>query len=410
MTSEVARPGPDGVVPGREAEVPEPGVPGTVMSQAAEACGQRAPVTPDDTVGAPGAGGEGGTSGGGEVAGEGAAPGGGAGVVGQALPDEGSGATRGDSVGGEGISEGGVAGREPDGSSQAVTGAAASSVDLVQVFETGYLIERPDVSQVVCLDHDVRRINLTALRPVAAAHPYPLVFSSVLGAHLYGFPSTDSDIDLHGVHLLPAAQVVGLRHGPQTVERTWLHDEVTLDLVTHDIGKFLRLMLRRNGFVLEQLLSPLVITTGPVHEELISLAPACLTRRHAHHYRTHAQEQWSLYQQSGQLKPLLYTFRLLLTGIHALRAGAVVTHLPTLLGLMSRAPAYLGELIALKATGEYEDVPVLPERVSDDVMKLQVELDLAENDSPLPDHPGVEGALHDLLVRLRLEGAATYHG
>jgi predicted nucleotidyltransferase len=194
------------------------------------------------------------------------------------------------------------------------------------------------------------------------------------------------------------------------VERSWLHDEVKLDLVTHDVGKFLRLMLRRNGYVLEQLLSPLVVTTGSVHEELIAAAPACLTRQHAHYYRTSAQEHWELYQQSGQLKPLLYTFRLLLTGIHAARAGVLVTHLPTLLGLMPMSPGYLGELIELKATGEYDDVPVLPERVGDDVVKLQVELDLAEDDSSLPDHPGAEGALHDLLVRLRLEGTAAYHG
>ena len=34
-------------------------------------------------------------------------------------------------------------------------------------------------------------------------HPYPLVFATISGAHLYGFPSADSDYDLRGVHLLP---------------------------------------------------------------------------------------------------------------------------------------------------------------------------------------------------------------
>lgn len=34
-------------------------------------------------------------------------------------------------------------------------------------------------------------------------HPYPLVFATISGAHLYGFPSADSDDDLRGVHLLP---------------------------------------------------------------------------------------------------------------------------------------------------------------------------------------------------------------
>ena len=34
-------------------------------------------------------------------------------------------------------------------------------------------------------------------------HPYPLLFATISGAHLYGFPSPDSDYDLRGVHLLP---------------------------------------------------------------------------------------------------------------------------------------------------------------------------------------------------------------
>ena len=34
------------------------------------------------------------------------------------------------------------------------------------------------------------------------SHPFTLVFATISGAHLYGFPSPDSDFDLRGVHLL----------------------------------------------------------------------------------------------------------------------------------------------------------------------------------------------------------------
>ena len=44
-------------------------------------------------------------------------------------------------------------------------------------------------------------------------HPYPLLFATISGAHLYGFPSPDSDFDLRGVHLLPLTEVVGLKAG-----------------------------------------------------------------------------------------------------------------------------------------------------------------------------------------------------
>ena len=80
-------------------------------------------------------------------------------------------------------------------------------------------------------------------------------------------------------------------------------------------------MLRRNGYVLEQLLSPLVVHTTDAHAELAALAPAVLTSHHAHHYRGFASTQWRLFEKTGELKPLLYTFRVLLTGIHLMRSG-----------------------------------------------------------------------------------------
>lgn len=46
---------------------------------------------------------------------------------------------------------------------------------------------------------------------------------------------------------------------------------VELDLVMHDAHKFARLLLSRNGYVLEQLLSPYMVQTTPAHAELLAL-------------------------------------------------------------------------------------------------------------------------------------------
>jgi len=81
------------------------------------------------------------------------------------------------------------------------------------------------------------------------AQPHPLLFVTVSGAHLYGFPSPDSDFDLRGVHLLPPEDVVGLRTPRETIEVARDDDGLELDLVTHDVAKFARLLLRRNGYV-----------------------------------------------------------------------------------------------------------------------------------------------------------------
>jgi predicted nucleotidyltransferase len=54
--------------------------------------------------------------------------------------------------------------------------------------------------------------------------------------------------------------------------------------VTHDARKFFSLLLKKNGYVLEQVLSPLVIRTTPAHTELKEIAVQSVTRHHAHHY------------------------------------------------------------------------------------------------------------------------------
>lgn len=106
------------------------------------------------------------------------------------------------------------------------------------------------------------------MRAEAERHPYPLLFATISGAHLYGFPSQDSDYDLRGVHILPAKEAVGLLPKQETVEFAGVRGELDMDLVTHDVRKFFNLLLKRNGYVLEQLYSPLIVQTSPEHDEL----------------------------------------------------------------------------------------------------------------------------------------------
>jgi predicted nucleotidyltransferase len=101
------------------------------------------------------------------------------------------------------------------------------------------------------------------LAAVARRGPEP-VFAAISGAHLYGFASPDSDVDLRGAFLLPSRALLGLRPAPETIT---IDDtsRVDLDWVAHDVRKFARLMTNHNGYVLEQLFSPLVVVTTPAH-------------------------------------------------------------------------------------------------------------------------------------------------
>jgi uncharacterized protein len=234
------------------------------------------------------------------------------------------------------------------------------------------------------------------------SHPYPLVFATISGAHLYGFASPDSDYDVRGVHILPPREVLGLVRGRETIE-TMLDGPPEVDLVTHDAEKFFRLLLRRNGYVLEQVLSPLVALTTPAHEKLRDLARRSITRHHAHHYLGFSENQWRLFEKERprRLKPLLYVFRVLLTGIHLMRAGEVEPNLVHLNDAF-RLP-YLPELIARKTTGAeqqtIDDADV--QFFENEYSRLRELLMLAQADTTLPEAPETGEELHELLLELR---------
>src|SRR6056297_1134874 len=236
-------------------------------------------------------------------------------------------------------------------------------------------------------------------------HPFPLVFATISGAHLYGFPSPDSDFDLRGVHLLPLETVVGLDEGKQTVEKEGVYDGLEIDLVTHDAAKFFNLMLRRNGYVLEQIFSPLVVFTTPEYDELKSIAAECITRHHAHHYLGFAATQWKLFSKESppRVKPLLYVYRVLLTGIHLMRTGKVEANLITL-NETAELP-YLDDLIAQKQTGPEKGTLHTTDLDfhTREYERLTQELESAHEQSSLPEMPTARPALNDLLVQLRLK-------
>lgn len=249
-------------------------------------------------------------------------------------------------------------------------------------------------------------IRYDLLRDQVDAHPYRLLFATISGAHLYGFPSPDSDFDLRGIHILPLPKLLGLDIEHETVQQSHVVDGVEIDLVTHDAKKFFGLLLKKNGYVLEQLLSPLVVSTCPEHDELKGLAQQCITRHHVHHYLGFAETQWKLFQKEAlpRVKPLLYVYRVLLTGIHLMRTGEVEANL---LHLNSVAKlSYIDELVARKLAGPEKgtlsalDLPFHTREYE----RLLGELVVAGEESHLPERPTAKPALNDLLVRLRLDG------
>jgi len=274
------------------------------------------------------------------------------------------------------------------------------------------------------------------LHRIVAEHPYPLLFATISGAHLYGFPSRDSDVDLRGAHVLPLENVLGLDVREETVEREMVvpregaqrtdapdrDGALEMDIVSHDVRKFFGLLLKKNGYVLEQLFSPLVVHTTPEHAELraicmpdrtrLASSPSdsgVMTRHHSHHYLGFAETQWQLFLKESprRVKPLLYVYRVLLTGIHLMRSGDIQANLVTL-NEQFRLP-YVDDLVERKLAGpeksNLKDADIAFH--ASEYQRLRAELQAAHEACQLPESPSAatRAALNDLLIRVRLKTA-----
>jgi predicted nucleotidyltransferase len=244
---------------------------------------------------------------------------------------------------------------------------------------------------------------ISDLAQIISIQPYPMLFATVSGSHLYGFSSADSDFDVRGVHILSLSQVLGLMSGNETIEISEVWEEMKLDLVTHDIKKFFELLLKRNGYVLEQLYSPLIVRTTKEHEELKHIALDCITKHHSYHYLGFAKTQWKLFEKERprRVKPLLYVYRVLLAGIHLMQTGEVESNLVKLNEKFQLS--YIPDLIDRKLAGKeqslLEDTNL--EFYQEERDRLIEVLEKASLTSHLPSNPSAKAALSDLLVNVR---------
>jgi len=247
-------------------------------------------------------------------------------------------------------------------------------------------------------------LRTVAAEQLAADGSTPL-FLTVSGAHLYGFASPDSDFDLRGAHVLPLRRVLSLAPPSETLEYSGVRDGRELDVVSHDVRKFFGLMLRRNGYVMEQVFSPLVVAGGPALEELRDIARGCLTRNLHYHYRGFLDNQLEMLarEQPKRVKTLLYAYRVVLTGIHVLAAGEIEANLPRLLELHPQ-DRRIGALIAAKTREQAELDGAELETHLQLLSRLSSELDGGFESSKLPVEPSRARDLDDLLVRLRTVG------
>jgi predicted nucleotidyltransferase len=175
------------------------------------------------------------------------------------------------------------------------------------------------------------------------------------GAHAYGFPSPDSDLDLKCVHVAPTYDLVGLEPHEGGGERTDIVEGVELDYSSNELGLALRGAIKGNGNFLERLLGELVLGgDAALLAEARSVVRPLLSCRVAQHYRGFARSQLRAFDESPTAKRALYVIRTAATGRHLLAHGEMITDVARLGPFV---PPELEELLAIKRTGERSALP-----------------------------------------------------
>ncbi len=248
------------------------------------------------------------------------------------------------------------------------------------------------------LDATQREIARAVLAEEGAAREHLVVHLS--GAHAYGFPSPDSDLDLKAIHFAPTAALLGLGAPRLTFDRAETIRGVEIDYTSNEIGAALAGILLGNGNFLERVLAPSPLVASPDLASLRPLAVRSLSRRVHRHYRGFATSQLRALEAQPSVKKLLYVLRTTLTGTHLLRSGELVTDVALLLDEHGLGAAR--ELIERKRAGERTPLDqATAERWLPEVQRSFEALDAAEAGSPLPLEPGNGEELDAWLVEAR---------
>ena len=213
-----------------------------------------------------------------------------------------------------------------------------------------------------------------------------VIYRCSVGSRAFGLATDESDEDIRGVYLPPAAMTWSLWKPPEQWEAT----NEDRDEVHWELEKFLLLALKANPSILETLWTPIVLHADEVGQELRAMRDAFLSK---HLYKTYSgyvlsqfRRMRNSFEKKGMYKTkhAMHLIRLLLSGIHALRTGEirvdVTEHRQELLAVRSGALAF--------------------DQAQARALELDREFQEAYADTRLPDRPDYK-RVNEFLVRTR---------
>jgi uncharacterized protein len=222
------------------------------------------------------------------------------------------------------------------------------------------------------------------------------------GAHAYGFPSPDSDLDLKAIHVEPTSIVLGLSPWKPVADRLEIVDGVEVDYTSNEIGGVLLGIIGGNGNYVERVLGRHLLVSSTENEALAPIVKRALSKRLHRHYHGFATSQ--LHEVEARpvvpAKKVLYVLRTALTGAHVLRTGEVVADVTDLLDAFGFEEARA--LVEAKKAGERAPLEAsVLERWKKELLRAFEVLDRARETTSLPDEASNRSEIEAWLLALR---------
>lgn len=210
------------------------------------------------------------------------------------------------------------------------------------------------------------------------------IFLSISGSHLYGFPNPE-DGDLRGCHFYSKEELFALNQPKETIER----NVGNVDMISHEIKKFLTLLLKSNVNFIEETLSPLRIIRTPWYDELREIARDCLSKKCFEHWKGFAKHTSYHAAQEDYKKPKrnLYLLRQYYQGIYLYQTVKFKSNIKDLEDCEVYSTDLVEELLECKANGEaFINRTIFLDHCS----FLEKELEKARDDSDIREKPSEE--------------------
>jgi len=228
-----------------------------------------------------------------------------------------------------------------------------------------------------------------------------LIYLTISGSDLYGFPSKDSDVDYRGTYLTGTEGLLGLNKKRDVIE-------MKPDIVLFELSKELHLALKGNCNVLEHINAEPVYRTSDFLDMKQMINNAFPKKGLYDSYRGMAMFNYKKFIMRGRktYKKYLYVLRGLMAGTYALQTGRIESNTETL-NKYFKIPE-VKTLIKSKREGfENDTVTSMIEDGSLDsiIPPLFERMDKAYTKSKIPDKvdPDLWNEINSWLINLRKE-------